>query len=243
MKQLKQNKKDCGFILIDKKSGPSSHSIVNQLRKITGIKKIGHAGTLDPFASGLMILGISRGATKNINLFLKLDKKYEADVFLGKSTDTYDRCGQTIFEYQGKKPTKENIQKNIVILANKKTQIPPMYSAKKVGGKKLYELARKNIEIKRRPQKIKIFYIKIIKYNWPILKLKIHCSSGTYIRTIADDLGKKLKCGAHLQELRRTEIGKYKIKKAIEIEKINENNFDNFLFQIKNPNKSSDQKN
>jgi len=104
-------------------------------------------------------------------------------------------------------------------------------------------LARKNIEIKRRPQKIKIFYIKIIKYNWPILKLKIHCSSGTYIRTIADDLGKELKCGAHLQELRRTEIGKYKIKKAIEIEKINENNFDNFLFQIKNPNKSSDQKN
>lgn len=223
-----------GFILINKNSGPTSHTIVNKLRKITKIKKIGHAGTLDPFASGLMILAISRSSTKHLEKFLKLDKKYEADVFLGKSTDTYDRCGQIKFEYQGEKIPKEKIKKALEQINRKKSQTPPMYSAKKINGKKLYELARKNIEIKRKPQKINIFYIKITKYNWPNVKIKIHCSSGTYIRTIASDLGQKLKCGAHLQELKRIEIGKYKLKKAIKIENLNSENWQNFLF--KNPN-------
>lgn len=237
IKKNNEPDQNSGFILIDKESGPTSHNIVNRLRKITGIKKIGHAGTLDPFASGLMILAISRSSTKQIEKFLKLDKKYEAEVFLGKSTDTYDRCGQINFEYQGEKILLEKIKKTIEQLSKKRTQIPPMYSAKKVNGKKLYELARKNIEIKRKPQKINIFYIKILKYKWPSLKIKIHCSSGTYIRTIADDLGKKLKCGAHLQELKRTEIGKYKLKKAIKIENLNQKNWNKFL--LKNPNKCS----
>lgn len=235
MKTLKQTKEKSGFILIHKESGPSSHFIVNQLRKITGIRKIGHAGTLDPFASGLLILGIGREATKNIDYFLQLDKKYEALVFLGKATNTHDRCGQTTSTYTGKKILKKTIKESLKVLAKQKEQIPPMYSAKKIKGQKLYELARKNIEIERAPQKINIFYIKIKKYRWPILKLKIHCSRGTYIRSVAHDLGEMLNCGAHLQELKRTAIGKKHLRNSIKTDKLNKNNFSKFLFQIKSP--------
>jgi len=225
-------KKDFGFILIDKESGPTSHDIIYKLRKITGIKKIGHAGTLDPFASGLIIVAIDRRATREIEKFVKLDKKYLADIILGKETDSYDRDGKIISSYSGEKISKQKIEKAILKIQNRKEQIPPMYSAKKINGKKLYELARKNIEIERKPQLIKIFYIKVKKYNWPNLQLDIHCSSGTYIRTIANDLGKELGCGAYLKELRRTAIKKYKIKKAKKIKDINPKNWKKYLFDI-----------
>jgi tRNA pseudouridine55 synthase len=225
------NEAGSGFILINKEDGPTSHAIVNRLRKITGIKKIGHAGTLDPFASGLMILGISRQATKQINSFLKLDKKYEAEIFLGKATDTYDRCGKTTKEYSGEKISKEKLLEALKKIEKNRTQTPPMYSAKKVKGKKLYELARKNITIERKKQKIKIFYIKLKKYEWPNAKIEVHCSSGTYIRSIANDLGEKLKCFAHLKELKRVEIGSHKLEDSIETKKLNQDNWKKFLFQ------------
>jgi len=232
MIRLCKTKKDFGFILIDKETGPTSHDIIYKLRKITGIKKIGHAGTLDPFASGLMIVAIDRRATKKIEKFVKLDKKYLATIILGKETDTYDRDGKIISNYYGEKIPKQKIKKAILKIKNQTEQIPPMYSAKKINGKRLYELARKNIEIERKPQSIKIFYVKIKKYNWPELQLYIHCSSGTYIRTIANDLGKELGCGAYLKELRRTAIEKYKIKKAKKIKGINSNNWKKYLFNI-----------
>lgn len=227
-----KTKKDFGFILINKEPGPTSHDIVYKLRKITGIKKIGHAGTLDPFASGLLIVAIDRKATKKIDQFVKLDKKYLADIVLGKTTDTKDRTGKIENKYLGEKISKQKIKQNILKLKNQTEQIPPMYSAKKINGKKLYELARKNIEIERRPQTIKIFYIKIKKYKWPKLQLKIHCSSGTYIRTIADDLGQELGCGAYLEELKRISIGKYKNKRAKLIKQLNAKNWKNYLFRV-----------
>lgn len=220
-----------GFILINKEDGPTSHAIVNRLRKITEIKKIGHAGTLDPFASGLMILGISRQATKQINSFLKLDKKYEAEIFLGKATDTYDRCGKIIKEYLGEKISKEKFLEALKKIERSKAQIPPMYSAKKVEGRKLYELARKNISIERKKQKIKIFYIKLKRYKWPDAKIEVHCSSGTYIRSIANDLGEKLKCFAHLKELKRIAIGKYKVKNSVKTDELNRDNWQKHLFE------------
>ena len=232
MIRLCKTKKDFGFILIDKETGPTSHDIIYKLRKITGIKKIGHAGTLDPFASGLMIVAIDRRATKKIEKFVKLDKKYLATIILGKETDTYDRDGKIISNYYGEKIPKQKIKKAILKIKNQTEQTPPMYSAKKINGKRLYELARKNIEIERKPQSIKIFYVKIKKYNWPELQLDIYCSSGTYIRTIASDLGKELGCGAYLKELRRTAIEKYKIKKAKKIKGINSNNWKKYLFNI-----------
>lgn len=227
-----KTKKDFGFMLIDKEPGPTSHDIIYKLRKITGIKKVGHAGTLDPFASGLMIVAIDRRATREIEKFVKLDKKYLADIVLGKGTDTYDRDGKIISTYSGKKISKQKIKEAILKIKNQTEQIPPMYSAKKINGKKLYELARKNIEIERKPQSIKIFYIKIKRYNWPDLRLDIHCSSGTYIRTIANDLGKELGCSAYLKELRRTAIKKYQVKKARKIKEINPNNWKKCLFSI-----------
>ncbi len=230
MKVLTKKKNNFGFILINKNSGPSSHDIIYKLRKITNIKKIGHAGTLDPIASGLMIVAIGREATKKIDEFVKLDKLYKADIILGKKTDTYDREGKTLKEYYGKKIKRKDIKKEILKLKKSTTQIPPMYSAKKIKGKKLYELARKNIEIERVPQKIKIYKIKIKKYSWPHLKLEIHCSSGTYIRSLVNDLGENLSCGAYLKELQRIKIGKYNIKNSKKIKKLNKKNLNKYLF-------------
>lgn len=232
MINLWKTKKDFGFILIDKETGPTSHDIIYKLRKITEIKKIGHAGTLDPFASGLMIVAIDRRATKEIEKFVKLDKKYLADIILGKETDTHDRDGKIMSNYYGEKIPKQKIKEAILKIKNQTEQIPPMYSAKKINGKKLYELARKNIKIERKPQSIKIFYIKIKKYIWPKLQLEIHCSSGTYIRTIANDLGKELDCGAYLEELRRTAIGNYTVKRAKKVKEIAQNTWKKYLFNI-----------
>jgi len=225
--------KNSGFILINKPAGPTSFNIISRLRRITGIKKIGHAGTLDPFANGLLICAIGREATREIDKFVKLPKEYIADVFLGKRTDTMDTEGKIISEYSGKKITKKKIVEVIKKFIGKQEQIPPMFSAKKVNGKKLYELARKGIEIEREPSKIEIFKIKILKYSWPKLKLKIKCSSGTYIRSLADDIGTKLGCGAYLTNLKRTEIGKLKLKKATSLEKLTVKNWNDFLIKQK----------
>jgi tRNA pseudouridine55 synthase len=230
---MEQNNIWSGFLLVNKEEGPTSHDIINKLRRITNIKKIGHAGTLDPFAQGLLIVAIGRKATKKINTFVKLNKEYRATVLLGVETDSYDKTGNIVEKYEGKAIEEKEIKRAIKTIKKKREQTPPMYSAKKVGGKKLYELARKNIEIERKPQKIKIFSIKIERYEWPILKIKIKCSSGTYIRTIAKDIGDILDCGAHLKELERTKIGKYDIKKAVNIKDLNGENWTDNLFKLK----------
>ena len=222
--------KKFGFILIDKPVGPTSFSVVACLRRITGIKKIGHAGTLDPFASGLLLCAIGREATREIGQFVKLGKEYEADIFLGKSTDTFDRQGSIREEYVGKKIKRKTVEAAVFSFLGKQKQIPPMFSAKKIGGRKLCDLARKGIEIERRPNEIEIYELKILRYSWPRLKIRISCSSGTYIRSLADDLGKKLGSGAHLTELRRTRINGYLVKKAVKLEKIKAENWCKFLF-------------
>ncbi|MFA5644479.1 MAG: tRNA pseudouridine(55) synthase TruB [Patescibacteria group bacterium] len=232
---MKENKKNeienekNGFILINKNSGPTSHDIIYKLRKISKIKKIGHAGTLDPLATGLLIVAIGRPATKNISNFVKLDKKYEAEIFLGETTDTYDREGKVLKKYQGEKIKQEKLGEALQKISKRTSQIPPMYSAKKIKGQKLYELARKNIEIQRPPQKIEIYSLKLMKYRWPKIKLEIHCSSGTYIRSIAHDLGEELGCGAYLKELKRTAISKFLSKKAVKIEKLTPNNWQKYV--------------
>jgi tRNA pseudouridine55 synthase len=230
---FKKENKEAGFILIDKPEGPTSFGVIARLRRITGIKKIGHAGTLDPAASGLLLCAIGRSATREISRFVKMDKKYEALVRLGITTDTYDREGKILEKYSGAPVGKKEIKEIVATLSGKQAQVPPMFSAKKVGGKKLYELARKGIKIVREPAQIEIYQIKILKYKWPELRLLIHCSSGTFIRSIAYDLGKKLGCGAYLAGLRRTELGKFKLKKAIKLDKINSKNWRKFLLSDK----------
>lgn len=202
-----------GILLLDKAKGRTSFSLVQLLRKRLGVKKIGHAGTLDPFATGVMVLLVGRNYTRLSDQFLCKDKEYEAEVYLGASTDTFDSEGQ-FTSRSNAVPTLENIVKAVEQFQGEIDQIPPMFSAKKKQGKKLYELARKGIEIEREPVKIQL-QTYLISYNFPYLYLRIACSKGTYIRSIAHDLGNILGCGAHLTNLRRTRSGTFTLEQCI----------------------------
>jgi len=220
-----------GFLLLDKPSGPTSHDMVYCLRRITGIKKIGHAGTLDPLASGLLIMAIGRAATKQIDSLAKQDKVYEAVFQLGGTSDTEDRLGQIEPQTIKQTPDTSEIQLALNSFIGPIEQIPPMYSAKKIAGKKLYELARKGQVIERQPSLITIYKIDLIDYAWPLLKLTINCSTGTYIRSVALDLGEKLGCGAYLAELRRTKIGDYSVTKATNPDNLTADNWTEHLLR------------
>jgi tRNA pseudouridine55 synthase len=226
----KMEAKNFGFILINKPVGPTSFGIIARLRRITGIKRIGHAGTLDPAASGILLCAIGREATREIEKFVKKDKEYEALVILGAVSDTLDREGKIVQKYSGEPIKRDKVEKATSLFIGKQEQIPPMFSAKKIGGKKLYELARKGVEIARPAAHIQVYEMEIIEYHWPELRLRIKCSSGTYIRSLAADIGEKLGCGAYLGALVRTELGEYKLNKAIELEKINNENWREYLF-------------
>ncbi|MBI4137626.1 MAG: tRNA pseudouridine(55) synthase TruB [Candidatus Sungbacteria bacterium] len=209
-----------GFILIDKPAGPTSHDVIDQLRKITGIQQIGHAGTLDPFASGLLLIGIGE-ATKLLRHYVGLDKKYEAILRLGATSDTYDRTGNItetpITRPKADQPLAGKIQKTLQSFIGKQKQVPPMYSAKKVGGKKLYELARAGQDIKREAVDIEVYDIKLVSRTSELVTLNFHVSSGAYIRTLAHDIGQVLGCGAYLEELKRTAIGDFKLEDAVSV--------------------------
>lgn len=202
-----------GILLVDKPKGPSSFKLVQILRKRLGVKKIGHAGTLDPFATGVMVMLIGRRYTRLSDQFLCSDKEYIAEVYLGKTTDTYDSEG-TIVAESSVIPSLEEIQRTLSFFQGEIEQIPPMYSAKKIEGKKLYELARKGVEIERKSVKV-VLATHFIRYEYPYLELRIVCSKGTYIRSIAYDLGLKLGCGAHLSNLRRTRSGLFHLQDCI----------------------------
>ncbi len=226
-----ENNSQSGFIIINKPVGPTSHDIINKLRKITNIRKIGHAGTLDPFASGVLVCAISREATKQISKYVKLDKEYKAEIFLGATSDTYDHTGKISNLFFKKEVSHQDINKVLQNFIGLQKQVPPMYSAVKRGGKKLYELARQGIEIERGFSEIEIYEIKLIKYEWPILKIKIKCSSGTYIRSLAHDIGRILRCGAYLKELERTSVGEFNIKDSVEIKNLTPQNWQDFLIK------------
>lgn len=225
----KDNKKTFGFILVDKPAGISSFGVIARLRKVTGVKKIGHAGTLDPFATGLLIVAIGREATREIDKYIKLDKEYEAVMDLSKSTDTYDKDGKITFEYE-KELEEEKLKETLKDFTGEQKQIPPMFSAKKIKGKKLYELARKGKSVKRDPADIFIHKIKLLYYKWPQAFILVQVSSGTYIRALARDVGRVLGSGACLQKLKRTKIGDFSLTEAKSLDKINKENWQSFLF-------------
>jgi len=221
-----------GFLLVKKPKNITSHDVVDRLRKISGIKKIGHSGTLDPFATGLLILGIGKGATKKLSRFLKADKEYIGLLKLGAVSDTFDKTGKILEKEKIKKPTKDEVKKVLESFLGEINQTPPLFSAQKIKGKPLYRLARKGIKIKPRAKKVKINKIEILNYSFPYLKIKVKCSSGTYIRSLANDIGKTLGCGAYLEELKRTKIGSYSLEKAVELSKINKENWQKFLYKL-----------
>lgn len=203
-----------GILLVDKPRGKTAFNLVAILRKILKVKKIGHAGTLDPFATGVMVMLIGRNYTKTSDSFLCQDKEYLAEVFLGKETDTYDCDGITVSE-STHVPSYEEIVSSLSLFQGHIDQIPPMYSAKKIGGKKLYELARKGQVIERAPSKVYI-NAEIISYQYPLLNIKVSCSKGTYIRSLAHDLGEKLGCHAHLTALKRLRSGDFTLSECLD---------------------------
>ncbi len=203
-----------GILLINKPKGKTSFSLVRELRKLLNVKKIGHAGTLDPFATGVMVMLIGRDYTRLSDRFLLSDKEYVAQVHLGIVTDTYDCEGQ-ILSRSEKVPSIEDIQQALTFFQGEIEQIPPMFSAKKKQGKKLYELARQGIEIEREPVKINV-QTELLSFTYPYLELRVKCSKGTYIRSLAYDLGQKLGCGAHLSNLTRTRSGNFLLENCID---------------------------
>lgn len=218
-----------GFILINKPAGISSHGIVNYLRRASGLKRIGHAGTLDPLASGLMILALGREYTKQLDKFIKLDKEYIADIYLGATSSSFDREQTTVSSYQGLKIKRKQIKQAILNYSGLIEQRPPIFSAKKIQGQRAYRLARQAKIVMPNIQTINIYAFKIIKYRWPHLKVKINCSSGTYIRSLAHDLGQTLGTGAYLYNLERTKINGFKLRQAVKIKKINSKNINKYL--------------
>lgn len=226
------------FLLINKPVGWTSFDVVNVVRKQKraemGIKniKVGHAGTLDPFATGLLIVGVGREATKHLDEFKNLKKTYVAKIHLGAVSDTGDSTGvitthksqvtahdgSRVMSYELQVPKSQNdILPVLQTFVGKQLQTPPMFSAKKVNGQRLYKLARRGIEIERIPNEIQIYRLSLIAYSWPYLTIEVECSAGTYIRTLASDIGEKLGVGAYCEELTRTKIGEYTLDKAREI--------------------------
>lgn len=206
-----------GFLNVYKPEGITSHDVVAKLRRVTKIKQIGHTGTLDPFASGVLPVCIGK-ATRLIE-FLNDDKEYIATVQFGKNTDTYDREGEITARFD-KKVTRGEVETALCGFTGEISQMPPIYSAIKVNGKKLYDYARegKNVEIK--PRNVKIYKIELLDFdeNNQIAKILVNCSKGTYIRSIAFDLGAKLNCGGYLANLVRTKAGMFGIENSVKLE-------------------------
>lgn len=208
-----------GIFLVTKPVGMTSHDVVDFLRKRTGERRIGHAGTLDPIASGLMIVAIGREFTKQLDKFLKLDKTYIATATLGKKSTTYDSEGE-LTDISDDVPTQEVVKKEILKMVGKQNQMPPIFSAKKIKGKKAYELARAGVEVKLKPKEVEITQAKLISYKYPFVEFEVRVSSGTYIRTLVHELGEDLKVGAYMSGLVRTSIDKYLLDDAVGLDDV-----------------------
>lgn len=202
-----------GLLLVDKPSGISSFQLIPRLRKISGVKRIGHGGTLDPFATGLVIILIDREYTRLADSFLNHDKAYLTTFLLGQETDTYDLTG-SITGQSDLIPSLVNIQEAIESFSGDLQQLPPMYSAKFHEGQRLYALARKGQMVERKYCSVHV-KMALIKYDYPYLELSVECSKGTYIRSLAHDMGRYLGCLAHVCTLRRTRSGPFKIEEAV----------------------------
>jgi tRNA pseudouridine55 synthase len=206
-----------GIYLINKPRGRSSFSIVAQVRRLSGIKKVGHTGTLDPEAEGLLMVLVGKEYTKQAEKYSKLDKTYKFTIKLGENSTTDDEEGEKDV-VSDRKPTLEEISKVIKALTGEILQTPPIYSAIKIDGQRAYKLARKGTKVKIPTRKVKIFRLTIVSYDYPLVELEADVSSGTYIRSLARAIGEKLGTGAYCTRLIRTRIGKFQLEKAITLD-------------------------
>ena len=208
-----------GSILIDKPAGPTSHDVVDAIRRKFGIKKVGHCGTLDPNATGLLIIVLGRG-TKLSEKLMGDDKVYEGTMKLGEETNSYDADGELTASLPVPMLTLDQLNELAATFVGDQLQVPPMVSAIKKGGVPLYKLARKGIEIEREPRLIHIYNFRFTEYQEPLGKFKLACTKGTYVRSVAHDMGQKLACGAHLATLRRTVSGKFDVADAKPLDEV-----------------------
>jgi len=208
-----------GAILVDKPSGPTSHDVVDAIRRQFGIKKVGHCGTLDPNATGLLIIVLGRG-TKLSERLMGDDKVYEGTIKFGEETDSYDSDGELTGSLPVMPMTLDQLNEEAATFIGDQMQVPPMVSAIKKNGVPLYKLARKGIEVEREPRLIHIYNFRFTEYTEPLGQFRVACTKGTYIRSMAHDLGKKLGCGAHLTTLRRSASGKFDVKDALPLDAI-----------------------
>ncbi len=202
-----------GILLVDKPQGITSHDVVDRVRRIYRMKKVGHAGTLDPMATGLMIILVGK-ATKVSQYLMSMDKEYIGTMKLGQVTDSQDADGEVTEEAPVPELTEAQVREYMKGFLGDQYQTPPMYSAKKVNGQPLYKLARQGKTIAREPRVIHVSKFELTGFNLPEISFLVGCSKGAYIRTIAHDLGAKIGCGAHLNVLRRTAVGQFRIEKA-----------------------------
>src|SRR5450432_411506 len=208
-----------GAILIDKPVGPTSHDVVDAIRRRFQIKKVGHCGTLDPNATGLLIIVLGRG-TKLSERLMGDDKVYEGTIRFGETTDSYDADGELTASLPVPLLKLEQLNEEAAKFIGDQMQMPPMVSAIKKNGVPLYKLARKGIEVEREPRLIHIYNFRFTQYQEPIGEFRVACTKGTYVRSIAHDLGQKLGCGAHLATLRRSVSGKFDVANALPLDTI-----------------------
>jgi len=206
-----------GVLLIDKPSGSTSHDIVARVRRILDEKRCGHTGTLDPFATGLLILCLGR-ATRLSRFLTAAFKSYEATIRFGYATDTYDRTGTPVGAVRDYEPDREGLVRTLSSFEGRQMQVPPAFSAKKFGGKRLYQLAREGVPVTARPVEVEIQELELLDIEGAEARIRVTVSSGTYIRSLAHDVGEKLGAGAHLKELRRIAIASFSVSEAVDLE-------------------------
>ena len=206
-----------GFVVIDKPAGITSHDVVSRVRRILGTRKVGHTGTLDPFATGVLPVAVNDG-TKAIPFLDEGSKTYEAQLRLGVTTDTLDMTGSVLSEADSSGLSREQLVSSLYGFTGAISQIPPMYSAIKQNGQPLYKLARQGVDVERKARDVQIYSLELLSFDLPHADIRVVCSRGTYIRSLADDIGRRLGCGAALQELRRTASGPFLIEDAVTLQ-------------------------
>ncbi len=210
-----------GIILVDKPKGITSHDVVDVVRKRLQTKKVGHAGTLDPLAEGLLIILVGK-CTKLFSKFANFDKEYLGVLKLGEVTTTGDSQGEVTGRQEYREISQEKIKEIFSSFLGEIEQVPPMVSAVRVKGKRLYDLARRGIVVERSPRKINILSLEVLKIDLPLIEFRVHCSKGTYVRKLAEDIGEKLGCGAHMVKILRLSIGPFNLNKAVALDEVNE---------------------
>lgn len=208
-----------GLLLVDKPSGPTSHDVVDRIRRHFGIRKVGHGGTLDPMATGLLVILLGRG-TKISDLVMGSDKTYEGTMVLGVATDTQDCDGEVVETRDAGQVTREQLEAEMGKWIGDVRQIPPMVSAIKKDGVPLYKLARKGQTVEREPRLLHIYEFRLLDFSPPRASFLLKCTKGTYVRTLCADIGQALGCGAHLASLRRTRSGTLDLERALPMDRI-----------------------